>query len=105
MTALPDFPPTQPIKQVLAARRITLTALARACHRNRHALGRVVNGWDPAPTVLRRELAELLGVDETVLFRAPRTPGVRYPGDLDLGRSGAGQAAGRRTPGFGEPGS
>jgi transcriptional regulator with XRE-family HTH domain len=62
------FPAPQPAKLELIRQRGTVSDLARRLGRNAHALGRVLNGYEPPSARLRREIAEALGKPEDELF-------------------------------------
>ena len=59
----------QPIKGVLALRRITIRELSRAVKVNPNTLGRIINGSVEPWPALRRRCAEHLEIPEVELFR------------------------------------
>lgn len=62
-------PRPQPVRAVLADRRITVKALAQSVGVNPHSLGRIVNGYNEPWPALRRRIAETLELPEAALFR------------------------------------
>jgi transcriptional regulator with XRE-family HTH domain len=85
-------PDPQPVKAVLAARRISVRGLARHLGLSPGWVGRVVNGWEPASAEFRQGVARLLDRPEHELFR--RRPVERpverveqYPGDSRIGQA------------------
>ena len=75
----------QPIKSYLAEHRITIRALAACTGRDRHHLGRVINGRCRVTPSLAADVATALGEPVEQLFR-PEDIGVAaaYPGDHAL---------------------
>lgn len=63
-------PRPQPIRAVLADRRITVKALAEAVGCNPHSLSRICNGYVWPWPALRHRCAEALELPEAALFRA-----------------------------------
>lgn len=62
-------PIPQPIKAVLAMRRLTVVGVARRLGVSALWLGRVINGRDAPSQRIRQALTEHLGVAEGELFR------------------------------------
>jgi hypothetical protein len=81
-----SVPDPQPVKAVLAARRVSVRAVARHLGLSPGWCGRVINGWEPASAEFRRGVARLLSRPEAELFR-PRRPVEQYPGDQRIGQA------------------
>ena len=67
-----DRPSPQPVKAILAARRITGRDVARSMSLTPAQVSRVLNGWQDGTQEFRAGLAEMLGLPVEVLFRPPR---------------------------------
>jgi transcriptional regulator with XRE-family HTH domain len=76
-------PEPHPVVAVLALRRISRAALAKATGYRRTYLTTVLHGNLPASPALRRKVAEALGLPESELFH-PRPERSLFPGDRTL---------------------
>lgn len=75
-------PEPQPLKGVLALRRISQAALARELNVSRTYLGKIVNGWWRPSRRVAVAIAELLGEPVEDLFRREDLDSTSsYPGD------------------------
>ena len=85
-----DYQRPHPAKAVLAARRISVRAVADRLEMNEQHVSRVLNGHAPTSGAFRTRLAVLLDMPEQLLFHAdpPQQRAVRYPGDSTLGSAG-----------------
>lgn len=63
-------PIPHPAKGLLAARRISVSAIAREYGCSSHFAGRVLNGWTRPPRRFRAFLSQRLGRPEADLFHA-----------------------------------
>ena len=66
---MPDTPLPHPAKGVLAQRRITNRRVAETLGYSEHYVSRVLNGYMPPSPRFRRDVAGMLDVAESDLFR------------------------------------
>ncbi len=65
-------PEAQPIKGVLAVRRISLREFSGLVKCNASSLSKILNGDEASWPALRKRCAEALNLPEEELFRSPR---------------------------------
>jgi len=80
------FPDPQPVKALLAERRISQSAVARRLEKDRAYLGRIFNGFVRPSSEIVAALSELLGEPAEKLFRPDALErGSQFPGDALIG--------------------
>lgn len=80
-----DYPLPHPARGHLAARRITIRAVAERINYSAHWTSRVLNGHERPTKTFQERLSRLLDVPASDLFHADLSePGDPYPGNRSL---------------------